>query len=176
MQLETKHFGTITIDEAKILTFPDGIPGFEEKTRFALVQNPEPEVPFHWLQSVEEEGLTFVVTNPFLIRFNYDFDLPEHVVKKLAIQGQEDVQIFCIVRIPEKVQEMTINLTAPIVLNTRTLMGKQVVLEDDRYHTRHLVQEELAASKQLMEAAKAADTSTPEAVAAVPETPAEGGR
>ena len=176
MQLETKHFGTITIDEAKILTFPDGIPGFEEKTRFALVQNPEPEVPFHWLQSVEEEGLTFVVTNPFLIRFNYDFDLPEHVVKKLEIQGQEDVQIFCIVRIPEKVQEMTINLTAPIVLNTRTLKGKQVVLEDDRYHTRHLVQEELAASNQLMEAARAADTSLPGTAATASATPEEGGR
>lgn len=175
MQLETKHFGTITIDEAKILTFPDGIPGFEEKTQFALIQNPEPEVPFHWLQSTEDEGLTFVVTNPFLVRFNYDFDLPEHVVKKLEIQGQEEVQIYCIVRIPEKVQEMTINLTAPIVLNTRTLRGKQVVLEDDRYHTRHLVTEELSASNQLAETETSADASTTE-LSSPTKTPEEGGQ
>ena len=173
MQLETKHFGTITIEEEKILTFPDGIPGFEENNRYVFLQNPEEGIPFHWLQSVDDAELTFVVANPFLIRVDYDFELPDHVVTKLDIQDREEVQIFCIVRIPEKVDDMTINLTAPLILNTRTGQGKQVVLEDDRYHPRHFVSEELAESKQILDAANEAVAQAGEPA---PNTPAEGGK
>lgn len=173
MQLETKHFGTITIEEDKILTFPDGIPGFEENTRYVFLQNPEEGVPFHWLQSIDDMELTFVIANPFLVRVDYDFELPDHVVSKLDIKDREEVQIFCIVRIPDKVDDMTINLAAPLILNTRTCQGKQVVLEDDRYHTRHLVTEELAESKRILDAANKAAAQAGEPAS---QTPAEGGQ
>lgn len=153
MELETKHFGSIEIEDEKIISFPDGIPGFEENNRFILLQNPDEEIPFHWLQSTAHPELAFVVANPFLIRVDYDFQLPETAVNKLAIDQREDVQVFCIVRVPENMQEMTINLVAPLVINTQTRLGKQVVLEDGRYHTRHLVADELAESNRLLQAA-----------------------
>jgi len=169
MQLETKHFGTLTIEEDKILTFPDGIPGFETTTRFVLIQNPDETIPFHWLQAVDDPALAFVVANPFLIRADYDIDLPQPVVDRLEIQSPDETEVYCILRVPEQVEEMTINLTAPLVINRRTRIGKQVVLDDERYTPRHPVKEALETTRRILE-------KTEKATDASPETPAEGGR
>ena len=34
---------------------------------------------------------------------------------------------------------MTANLKGPIIINTRTMQGRQMILQDERYHTRHAI-------------------------------------
>ncbi|SFH70144.1 flagellar assembly factor FliW [Tindallia magadiensis] len=149
MQLETKNFGMLEIEEDNIIYFPEGIPGFENLKRYVFIQNPEENVPFHWIQSVDDGELAFVVVNPFLCRFDYEFELPQSVIDKLEIEAPEDLKFFSIVKIPEKIEEMTINLLAPIVINEKNNKAQQVVLNENQYHTRHRVMDEFKRNETL---------------------------
>lgn len=143
MLLKTKHFGEINIDETRIVTFEEGIPGFEELKRFAVLYNGDEASPFRWLQCVDDGQIAFVVTNPFAIVADYDIEIPEEVTDNLDIERLEDVMVLSIVVVPDDINEMTINLKAPIVINTKNNRGIQVILDTDRYSVRHYIIEEL---------------------------------
>jgi len=143
MILNTRHFGEIEIEEQDIITFKDGIPGFEDLRRYVVIQNPDAEVPFNWLQSVEEQELAFVIVNPFIFKKDYDFQLSKSVVEKLKIEEPNDVTVYSIVVVPEDITRMTANLMAPVIINNRTKLGKQVVLDNSTYHTKHYILEEI---------------------------------
>ncbi|OHW61968.1 flagellar assembly factor FliW [Andreesenia angusta] len=125
--------------EDKIITFKEGIPGFEDYRDYVLVINEDEENPFHKLQSVEEESIGFYVVNPFLIINDYDFELKESTIKLLEIQSEKDLAVLSIVKIPGKLEDMTVNLSAPIVINSKSKLGKQIVLDDSRYSVRHRI-------------------------------------
>ena len=114
MKLHALSFGEIEIDEKNILTFPDGIPGFEESKRYIIINNPDEENPFDWLQSVDNGDLAFVIINPFFVKPDYDIIIPESALEKLKIKDESDVALYSIVVVPEKIEEMTVNLTGPI--------------------------------------------------------------
>ncbi|SDJ91159.1 flagellar assembly protein FliW [Natronincola ferrireducens] len=152
MKLNTRHFGEIEIDESKILFFSDGIPGFEDLTQYIILHNPDEETPFHWLQAIEDGDLAFVIVNPFIFKANYDFEIPKNIIEKLEIKSPEDVSVFAIVIIPEDISKMTANLRAPIIINTANNKAKQIMLDDEAYHTKHYILQEmknLTATKQL---------------------------
>ena len=71
MQLQTKHFGIIDVDEKDALHFPSGIPGFENVKEYILLGKQENENPFFWLQSLDNPQLAFVVVDPFYINDDY---------------------------------------------------------------------------------------------------------
>ena len=75
MKIDTRNFGKIEIEEEKVISFPDGIPGFQDEKRFVIINNPDKENPFQWLQSVNNPNLAFVIINPFFIKPNYDLDI-----------------------------------------------------------------------------------------------------
>lgn len=139
MKLHASNFGEIEIDEEDILTFPEGIPGFEECKKFIVINNPDEENPFDWLQSVENEDLAFVIMNPFFVFPDYDITIPESAIEKLKIKDETDVFVYTIVVVPENLEDMTTNLSGPIIINGREKLGKQVILEDNRYTTKHYI-------------------------------------
>ncbi|QZY54318.1 flagellar assembly protein FliW [Crassaminicella profunda] len=142
MILTTKHFGEIEIDEEKIITFEEGILGFEDIKKYTVIVNPDKEVPFHWLQAVEYSDLAFVITNPFVFKKDYDFEIPEKVIEQLAIEKEEDVMIFSIAVVPEDMKKMTINLRGPLIMNIKNKKGKQIVLDTEKYSLKHCIFEE----------------------------------
>jgi flagellar assembly factor FliW len=136
MKLSTLRFGEIEIAEEDIFTFPHGIPGFEDKTRFIMLQ-PDESVQVTFLQSIEEGTLAFIVTNPFIFFPDYEFDLPETVEKEIGIESEADVMIFSMLSITQPKDQFSLNLLAPIVLNLREKTGKQIVLHHTNYRTKH---------------------------------------
>ncbi|WP_129597506.1 flagellar assembly protein FliW [Anaerophilus nitritogenes] len=142
MILNTKHFGEIQIDEQKIIEFKDGIPGFENTKKYTIITNPDEQIPFHWLQSLEEPELAFVITNPFLFKNNYEFNIPDQVIKELKIEKEEDVIIFTIVVVPDDMKKMTMNLRGPLVINIKNKSGKQLLLDDGKYPLKYYLFEE----------------------------------
>lgn len=166
MLLKTKNFGEINIEEDKILTFPEGIPGFEELTKYVIIQNPDESMPFQWLQSLENGELTFVIINPFIFKSDYDFQIPQHIVEKLDIKQPEDINVFNIVIIPEDIGKMTANLQAPIIINTKNNKGKQIILDNTNYQTKHYILEEI----------KKASSTTKKVTETVKEKPTEEAR
>lgn len=142
MRLDTRHFGTIEIDEKGIINFNEGLPGFEHVKQFVLLGGDE-QSPFKWLQSVDEPELAFVVVDPFCIRKDYDITLEDAVLEKLGIKGPEDVLVYSIVVVPEDTSRMSMNLKAPVVINVKNNKGMQVILDTDEYSVRHYILEEL---------------------------------
>ncbi|WMM24212.1 flagellar assembly protein FliW [Tissierella sp. MB52-C2] len=125
------------IEKEKIIHFPEGIPAFEEEKEFVIILNHDS--PFSYLQSVKDKDLSFIIINPFEIFNDYDIIIPETARNRLKIERQEDVMIYTIVVIPENIENTTTNLLGPIVINTREMLGKQVILDDERYSTKHFI-------------------------------------
>lgn len=122
--------GEIEYKEENIIYFKNGIPGFETHTKFIIVLSGNEELPFHYLQSIENENLAFVITDPFLFAPNYDFEIPDDVVDSMAIENPEDLSIYAIVNIPQEIAQTTMNLAAPLVVNNANNRGCQAILPD----------------------------------------------
>lgn len=139
MKLETKHFGEIEINDDGIIVFEDGIPGFGHVKKYVMIKNPNPELPFNWLQGVDEPSLAFVVVNPFLFKEDYEFNIPQGIIEDLYIEDIQDVLISSIVTVPENIIDTTMNLKAPVIINTKSKKGKQLVLETDEYEIKYKI-------------------------------------
>lgn len=104
-----------------------GLIGMEDVTRFELLINEEEE-PFMWIRAVEQHELGFVVIEPSSILNDYDLEIADDDAAKLEIQNSEDTIVLNIVTLKgENIESATVNLIGPIVLNRRTLKGKQLI-------------------------------------------------
>jgi len=136
LKIVTDYRGEVEYSEEDIIHFEDGVYGFDGKTDFLLIGNIEEDLPFHWLQSIEDMNLNFLITDPFLFVDNYDFELDDLTVEKLEINSAEDIAIYSTVVIPENTEDVTINLKSPIVINIKNRLAKQVILDSD-YSFKH---------------------------------------
>ncbi len=149
MKIKTK-LGEIEVDRDKLITFEEGMPGLEHLRKFVIVSNGSD--PIMWLVSVEDESVALPVINPWIIRIDYTVDIPKDAMEDLGIESKEDVQVWAILVIPhENPENMTINLMAPIIINTKNNKAKQIIMENSGYGIRHLVKEELERSKKISE-------------------------
>lgn len=115
-------------------TFHKGIPGFEELKSFDLQQHDE---VFSLFSSVEEPAAAFVTVNPFDFHPEYEFELSPENVEDLGVINPSDVAVRCIVTLHADIQNATANLLAPIVFNKQKKLGKQIVLQNTDYKTKH---------------------------------------
>jgi len=143
MKLNTKHFGEIDIDEKGIIEFDEGIPGFETAKKYVLLGTEDEESPFRWLQSVDKPELAFAIVDPFAIKEDYDIEISDEIIQKLWIEKLEEVLVYSIVVVPEDMTKMSMNLKAPVIINTCNRKGAQVVLDTDAYSVRHYILDEL---------------------------------
>ena len=135
MQVDTLRFGMVEVDEKKIILFGEGIPGLEQYQKYALLQF-EDSYPIVWLQSIEDAGICLPVINTFAVLPDYVFDIDDSDVKALELASPDDLHVLSVVVIPEDIQGMTVNLAAPILINTNTGNAKQVVLTGTEYNVR----------------------------------------
>ncbi len=136
LTIESKYFSEIEIDEQKIVEFPQGIPGFEQIRRYIFIYPEEPS-PFAYMQAVDEKQVCFLAVNPFLFYPDYEFDLSEDVKEELQISREQDLMIWTIASVRDSLSEGTMNLLGPIVVNVPLRLGKQVILHDTPYRTKH---------------------------------------
>ena len=147
MILETKHFSRMEIEEEKIIEFPHGLVAFEDMKRYVLIDNNDGDIPLCWLQSLDNPDLAFVVINPFYIIKDYEFEISPADKEELEIENAEDVVVFTIVVVPQEIAKMTTNLAAPLVINAKARKGKQIVLQNNKYYTRHLLLQNVSEAK-----------------------------
>lgn len=141
MKIKTAYLGEVEIEPSQILQFEHGIPGFEGEKQFVLLPI-ENNDAFHVLQSIQTEHLAFIVTNPYDITTNYNFEIDEAIVDTLLIENPIEVAVLSIVSLKDTIEQSTINLKAPIVWNTTNNKAKQVILNNDHYEIRHLISTE----------------------------------
>jgi flagellar assembly factor FliW len=143
MILQTKHFDAVEINEEDVITFKNGIPGFEEKKKFVILYKVDDDNPFKWLQSVDDGTVAFVILDPRTFKDKYDIKIDDAVCSDLEIEDLNDVAVYSIVTIPEEIAKMTANLKAPLIINLKKNKGCQLILDDNSYSFRHSVLEEL---------------------------------
>lgn len=134
MIYETK-IGTFDISEENVISFKNGIPGFENLRKFAIISLAEAE-PIKWLTSLEDKNVALPIVDPWLIFSDYSVNLNQSVLDELENPKRENVLVFCVISLKTQV---TVNLIAPIVVNLEKGIGLQVILEGTNYTTKHPV-------------------------------------
>ena len=135
-KIETSRFGKIEIEKKRIITFPEGLIGFPDEKEYAILEH-KPGSPFFWLQSMEQPELAFVMTDPFLLKQDYLQDLSPDEAGHFEKKNGADIVVFVLLTIPPgNVNGMTANLLGPLVIDSETRQGKQVILANSGYDTR----------------------------------------
>ena len=131
MVIKTRIFGEVTIDDEKMIHFPNGIVGFPELTDFALIHDAEKgnQGGIRWLQSVQEPNFAMPVVDPLVIRTDYNPNVDDELLK--VIGDGDNLLVLVTITVPTDLKKMSINLKAPLVVNVDTRKAVQVVLEDD---------------------------------------------
>lgn len=138
MLIKSAVLGQVEIEPDKIVRFTQGMPGFEDTKSFVLLQ-PDPILPFTYMQSVDRAEVVFLLTDPFVFSPGYDLRLTEDTLEELSIKGEQDVQVWAVVTLKESVTTATMNLLAPVIVNIREKLGRQIVLTNSGYSTRQLL-------------------------------------
>jgi flagellar assembly factor FliW len=142
MKLETKYHGIIEYKEEDIIIFKKGFPGFEKLKKFILFPLEENEV-FSILHSIEDCEIGFVVVSPFDVMKEYEFELDDNKLKELNITNNEQVLVVNTVTLNSNIENITVNLRAPIIINNEENLAQQVILNNDKYLVKHpLIKEE----------------------------------
>lgn len=182
IQVKTTRFGEIEVRESDVIELHSGLIGFPELTKYVLLDH-DKESPFKWLQSLQDGGIAFVLINPLLFNPEYTVEVSEGEVADLALAAEEDAVISVIVTMPSNPQNMTANLKAPLVFNLKNRKGKQLILNNPAYTTRHNVMEELkkraaeidaAQAQQVVESAKVEAASEAKEAVGSSSKPARG--
>lgn len=142
MKVQTSRFGEIEVNESDVISLPEGLIGFPELTRYVLLDH-DTDSPFKWLQSIDDGAMAFVVMSPLTFRPDYTVEVSEEEISVLTLSNPEDAVISVIVTIPVDPKKMSANLKAPLIFNLKNRLGKQVIVKDPQYQTKHFIIEEI---------------------------------
>jgi len=146
VKISTTRFGEINVDESKVIRMPGGMLGFENLKRFELFIQSE-KIPFRWFQSVDDGSMAFVVINSLAVKQDYEPVISDAEAKALEIESPEDVALLSVVTIRSAPFKVTVNLKAPIVVNAKKMLAKQVVLVDSDYPVQYPIADDSAVCK-----------------------------
>ncbi|MDR4889996.1 flagellar assembly protein FliW [Fredinandcohnia sp. QZ13] len=138
MKINTKYHGEVEIEQKDVISFDFGIPGFPDEKEYVILPLAKESV-FFILQSFKTEELAFIISDPFIHFSEYQFDIPIDDLETLKIEQKEDVVTFSIITLVEPIEETTANLQAPLLINRNINKGKQLILNDTLYSTKHRI-------------------------------------
>ena len=138
MKIQTKFHGEIEIQPDQLWNFPKGIPGFEDEKEFVLLPIEGNDI-FQVLQSSNTPSVAFIVTNPYTLVDDYSFDIDEPTIELLNIEKPEDIFVLGILTLKQPFETSTINLQAPLIFQMNNRAAKQMILNDNRFTTRHMI-------------------------------------
>ncbi|NCC62684.1 MAG: flagellar assembly protein FliW [Verrucomicrobiae bacterium] len=133
--INTARFGHFTVNDEDVVSFPKGIPGFETHKEWALAG--EEDNPIKWLQSLSDGDVALPVVVPDTIKSNYNAVLPEGSLSLIEAETVDDLALLIVVSIPPGAPwNMTANLRAPLVINHKKRIGRQIITENEEYELR----------------------------------------
>lgn len=149
MRVKTRLFGEIEIEESKIICFENGIIGFPSMQKFTLIfdKEAEGETAISWLQSLDEPDIAIPVMDPLLVCPDYNPTVEDELLKKLGEVREDNLFVLTTVTVPKNIEELAVNLKAPIIINTDTLKANQIIIEDD-LPVKYKIYEQLKEAKE----------------------------
>lgn len=149
MQITTRVFGQINIEDDKIITFVNGLVGFPELKDFALIYDTEKSDRrgIQWLQSMQEPDFAMPVIDPLSLIPDYNPQVEDEWLKPLGDLDPEHLLVLVTVTVPSDLTKMTVNLKGPIVINANTRKASQVIAEGDGCDVKFPIYEILQSGK-----------------------------
>ncbi len=129
----TVRFGEVTVAANTLLHFPRGIVGLPKAQRFVFLHNEGAPSPVFWMQSIDDPSLAFLVCEPTPFFPDYEIELDSSDQTLLGIRSENEALVCVILVVPEDPKKITANLRGPLIVNTETRTGLQLVLSDDDY-------------------------------------------
>ena len=118
------------------ITLKKGILGFENLKEYELL-GIENEDILKEFNSTEEDCIGFIVVSPFEIIKEYEIVLNQETIEKLEVKSPNDIMLLNIIAVGQTLEESTVNMKAPIVINVRNNCGMQIILQDEEYSIWH---------------------------------------
>ena len=150
MKANTRIFGEIEIADEKIITMERGMIGFPNLNHFALIFDEEKgqkQTSIMWLQSMDDTDIAFPVMDPHAVKEDYNPNVNEEIVAPIGELNEENTFLLVTVTVPKKIEDFSVNLKAPIVVNMDNRKAVQLIVEDD-YPVKYKVYEVLKAKKE----------------------------
>ena len=138
MKIKTDRFGEVDFDEGKVICFLKGIIGFENYHKFIVIESSK-DSPFKWLQSLKDPSIAFVICDPWYFFKDYAPGIQDEDKHELEIDSDNDIMLITIATVPKNITDTTINLLSPILINTKKMIGNQIILYGSKYMSRHKV-------------------------------------
>ena len=157
MTIETKLFGEIAVDESKLISFQQGIIGFPELKDFLLIHDGDGNGNIKWMQSIEEPAFAMPVVDPLTVIPEYNPDIEDELLKPLGEITEENMLVIVTITVPKEIEKMTVNLKAPIIINSESRKAAQLIIDSDRYQVKFPIYEILKAAKEKAAAEKAGE-------------------
>ncbi len=150
MLVKTRFFGEVDIEDEKILTFDNGIMGFEDMKRWTLIYDIEKgsEGPISWFQSLDMAELALPVINPYTVTAVYEPVVEDELLKPLGEFKDEELVTLLTITIPsEDPSKTTANFRAPILINPVNRKGIQVIVNNEDYPIKFSIYESVQKMK-----------------------------
>ena len=148
MQITTRVFGEITIDDEKIIHFPGGIIGFPDLQDFALIHDEEKGTEtIHWMQSLQEPAFAMPVMDPLIVRSDYNPEVDDELLKPIGELQPEEVLVMVTVTVPSDLTKMSVNLKGPIIINVVEKKACQIIIDGEGYAVKFPIYDILNAKK-----------------------------
>lgn len=134
--IQTTRFRKVQIRPQKVLHFPQGLIGFESSREFVLIHDGDRKL-FLWLQSIAQPDLCFLLVEPKRIVDFFEPALSQEDETLLEAKNGDKISFLSLVHVDESHENIYVNLKSPIAINPSKRIGRQVILEDDRFPIRY---------------------------------------
>jgi len=133
-------------DQSQAINFLAGLIGLDEWHKFAIISHPAGG-PLQLLQSLEDQRVSFIITDPHHVLSDYRLKLTKADAEALQYTGpagvvpadHPDITVVCILSMQEEPFSVSVNLLGPLVINWQSGLGRQVIQSDSNYSPRHII-------------------------------------
>jgi len=134
MKYNTTRFGEIAVPKEEEILFSEGLIGFKDKKKYTILTHRE-NSPLFWLQSLEDPKTAFIIMSPLLFLPHYLADVCKHIDWEIKEENFSDFSVYGIMVIDKEgeKQQILMNLLAPLVIDQKKMMGKQVIINNSTY-------------------------------------------
>lgn len=151
MKIYSERFKTeLEFDDQMIIKMPWGLPGFPDSKQFCILEMEDPDAPFKWFHDVDNTNIALLITDPYQFYADYNPKISQGVLDDLKIKEVEsELMVFTIVKVSPGGAEAFTNLRAPVIVNAKTKVARQIILEDDQYAVKTALFSEKQSDKQV---------------------------
>ena len=118
------------------IRFREGLYGFETVKDYVLLQE-DGSGAIWTLQAAEGTIPSFIVLDPFMVAVDYRPVLSHKDYEALGSPAESDLCFLVVAVIAEAPENTFVNLKSPLVINVKTRVGKQVIMEESDYPVRY---------------------------------------